>query len=195
VSERLPIGTTAAETRSRIVDAGAHCIARDGISNASMAAIALEAGVSKALLHYYYHDRATLLVEIVQHVGARLIERERLAMDRVDEPSKLDALWSWLEIELGHGDLTTLGALSIHSEAPVRRASQQVADRRREAATQTVERLFAQLGLTPKVPAAFVAQASVAFIDGLALDVASGAARDPRISFDIFWLGLLSLTE
>jgi hypothetical protein len=58
-----------------------------------------------------------------------------------------------------------------------------------------VERLFAQLELTPRVPAALMAEASVAFSDGLALDVASGSIRDPRVSFDIFWLGLLGLTE
>ena len=37
--------------------------------------------------------------------------------------------------------------------------------------------------------------AAVAFIDGLALDVANGSAREPRVSYDIFWLALLGLTE
>jgi hypothetical protein len=45
------------------------------------------------------------------------------------------------------------------------------------------------------VPAALVADASIAFIDGLALDVSNGSLRDPRVSFDIFWLAVLGLTE
>jgi AcrR family transcriptional regulator len=53
----------------RIVDAGVRCIAREGVTGASMAAIAVEAGVSKALLHYHYHDRSTLLAEIVERIG------------------------------------------------------------------------------------------------------------------------------
>ena len=160
-----------------------------------MSAIALEAGVSKALLHYHYHDRATLLGEIVDQVGARLIERERSAIARVQSTSGLDALWSWLEDELRRGDLTCLAALTLVRDDAVGQASRAVADRRRRIATRTVERLFAQLGLTPRVPPALLAEASVAFIDGLALDVTSGSTRDPRVSFDIFWLGLLGLTE
>jgi hypothetical protein len=51
------------------------------------------------------------------------------------------------------------------------------------------------LDLTPRIPPALLADAAVAFIDGLALDVANGTTRDPRVSYDIFWLALLGLTE
>src|SRR5829696_4910996 len=57
--------STPVDARARIVDAGVRCIAREGVAAASMAAIALDAGVSKALLHSHYHDRATLLAEVV----------------------------------------------------------------------------------------------------------------------------------
>jgi AcrR family transcriptional regulator len=195
VSEHPPAGSVAADTRARIVDAGARCITRDGVADASMAAIALEAGVSKALLHYHYRDRSTLLAEIVEHVGSRVIGRERAAVDRLEAVSGLDALWGWLEDELRRGELASIGALALVREGPVRESSHIVADHRRRSAGRTVERLFAQLELTPRIPAAMMAEASVAFTDGLALDVASGSSRDPRVSFDIFWLGLLGLTE
>src|SRR5688500_7700920 len=90
----------APDTRARIVDAGVRCIGREGVAGASMAAIALEAEVSKALLHYHYHDRATLLGEIVERIGTRLVSRERSAIDQPGESSGLDALWRWLEDEL-----------------------------------------------------------------------------------------------
>jgi len=188
------LSTAAADARSRIIDAGSRCIAREGVSGASMAAIALEARVSKALLHYHYHDRATLLAEIVEQVGARVMKRERAAIDRAGV-SGLDALWSWLDDELRRGDLATIAALALSGEALVRQASRVVAEQRRRVATSTVERLFVQLGLTPRMPAALLAETSVAFIDGLVLDAASGSGRDPRVSFDIFWLGLLGLSE
>jgi AcrR family transcriptional regulator len=195
VSEHSSAGSAAADTRARIVDAGARCITHEGVAGASMAAIALEAGVSKALLHYHYRDRASLLAEIVEHLGVRLIGRERTAVDRLDAVSGLDALWGWLDDELRRGELASVGALALVREGPVRVASRTVADHRRKSAARTVERLFAQLELTPRVPAPMMAEASVVFTDGLALDVASGSSRDPRVSFDIFWLGLLGLTE
>jgi AcrR family transcriptional regulator len=183
------------DARARIVDAGIRCITREGVAGASMAAIALEAGVSKALLHYHYHDRATLLAEIVERIGGRLIARERAAMDHSVEVSGLDALWRWLEGELHRGELAAFVELALVREGAVRNATRAVAIHRRRSAARTIERLFAQLDLAPRVPAPLMADASVAFTDGMALDMANGSLRDPRVSFDIFWLALLGLTE
>ena len=187
--------TTSADARLRIVDAGARCIAREGVAGASMAAIAMEAGVSKALLHYHYHDRSRLLAEIVERIGMRTIERDRVAIDESDSMGGLDALWQWLEGELHRGELAALAELALAREAPVRRATRATATERRRSAARTIERLFTELDLTPRVPAPLMADAAVAFIDGLALDVANGSAREPRVSYDIFWLALLGLTE
>lgn len=160
-----------------------------------MAAIALEAGVSKALLHYHYHDRATLLAEIVERIGVRTVERERAAIEESEGIGGLDALWQWLADELRRGELAALAELALVREAPVRRTTRVAASDRRRSATRTIERLFAELDLTPRVPAPLMADAAVAFVDGLALDAANGSTRDPRVSFDIFWLALLGLVE
>jgi AcrR family transcriptional regulator len=187
--------TSSTDARTRIVDAGVRCIAREGVAGASMAAIALEAGVSKALLHYHYRDRSTLLAEIVERIGIRTIERERAAINDSDGVGGLDAVWQWLEGELHRGELAALAELTLIREAPVRRATRAAASERRRSAAHTIERLFSELDLTPSVPAPLMADAAVAFIDGLALDVANGSAREPRVSYDIFWLALLGLTE
>lgn len=194
MSERVA-APASADARVRIVDAGVRCIAREGVTGASMAAIALEAGVSKALLHYHYHDRSRLLAEIVERIGTQTVERERTAIDESDRMGGLDALWHWLEGELRRGELAALAELALVREAPVRRATRATASSRRQSAARTIERLFAELDLTPRVPAPLMADAAVAFVDGLALDVANGSAREPRVSYDIFWLALLGLTE
>lgn len=184
-----------ADARVRIVDAGVRCIAHAGMAGASMAAIAVEAGVSKALLHYHYHDRSRLLAEIAERIGMQTVERERAAIDESGSMGGLDAQWQWLEGELRRGELAALAELALAREAPVRRATRAAASTRRQSAARTIERLFAELDLTPRVPAPLMADAAVAFIDGLALDVANGSAREPRVSYDIFWLALLGLTE
>lgn len=186
---------TAVDARARIVEGGVRCLAREGLAAASMAAIALEAGVSKALLHYHYHDRSTLLAEIVERIGTRTVDREREAIDEGGGVGGLDALWQWLEDELRRGELAALAELALVREGPVRRATRAAANDRRRSAARTIERLFAELDLTPRVPAPLMADAAVAFVDGLALDVANGSAREPRVSYDIFWLALLGLTE
>ena len=186
---------TSTDARARIVRAGARCITREGVSGASMAAIAVEAGVSKALLHYHYHDRATLLAEIAERIGIDVIERERSAVDESNGTGGLDALWGWLEEELRRGELAALAALSLTRLGKVRHATRTAATERRRSAARTIKHLFTELDLTPRIPAALLADATLAFVDGLALDVANGTTRDPRVSYDIFWLALLGLTE
>src|SRR5690242_18484400 len=110
------------DARARIIRAGARCITRDGVTGASMAAIAEEAGVSKALLHYHYHDRATLLAEIAERIGIDVVERERAAVDESGNAG-LDALWGWLEEELRRGELAALATLSLTRLGKVRSAT------------------------------------------------------------------------
>jgi AcrR family transcriptional regulator len=190
-----PEATTSTDARARIIRAGVRCVTREGVSGASMATIAVEAGVSKALLHYHYHDRATLLAEIAERIGLDVIERERAAVDEREGTGGLDALWGWLDEELRRGELAALAMLSLTKLGKVRQATRAAASERRRSAARTIKQLFTELDLTPRIPPPLLADAAVAFVDGLALDVANGTTRDPRVCYDIFWLSLLGLTE
>jgi AcrR family transcriptional regulator len=158
-----------------------------------MAAIAKEAEVSKALLHYHFSDRAQLLGEMVTLIGRRLITREQGALERDEIAVPVDVLWRWLEVELERGELRALLTLGTLRDRAVRVAIDEVSSARRTSATATMKYVFARLGLTARVPLTLIADASVAFVDGLALDSDSG--RDSRVSFDVFWLGMLSLGD
>jgi AcrR family transcriptional regulator len=181
-------------TRQRIIDATIDCVARDGATEASMATIAAEAGVSKALLHYHYSDRARLLAEVVMQLGDRLAAREREALTGADGSKAVDALWRWLESELALGELRVLLELSLIREPLVHDAAATVADARRIAAGRMTADLLRRLGLEPRVPAELLGEASVAFMNGLAV---AGPVRgsDPRVAFDVFWLAMLGLAE
>jgi AcrR family transcriptional regulator len=177
--------------RHRIIDAAIRSLVRDG-AEASMATIAATAEVSKALLHYHYADRASLLAEVVSQLSRRIVARERAAMKATSGSGAVDALWSWLENELARGELRTLLELGMQREPVVQTAYAEAALARCRAADETVEQLFADLGLVPRMPSGLLATASIAFMDGLAIDT---GRRDPRASFDVFWLALLSLAE
>jgi AcrR family transcriptional regulator len=157
-----------------------------------MATIAATAEVSKALLHYHYADRASLLAAVVSQLSRRIVARERDAMNAASGSGAVDALWSWLESELSRGELRTLLELGMLREPVVQTAYADAARARCRAADETVEQLFTDLGLVPRMPAKLLGAASLAFMDGLAIDT---GRRDPRASFDVFWLALLSLAE
>jgi AcrR family transcriptional regulator len=54
------------DLRERLLDAATACFARNGIAATSLRAIADEAGVNPALLHYYFGDKAQLKDAMVE---------------------------------------------------------------------------------------------------------------------------------
>jgi len=198
----------------RILEAAARRIAAHGASALALNEVAADAGVSKALIHYHFKDKDSLLARVVDFVVAGMIARERAALAPYAtqrSPLAVDALWRWLEEELQRGSIRTLLELDAYPGAGVRAAARRAATRRREAATETIDRLFSILELRSRVATPLLANVAVAFIDGLALDVDrvvpisedagdverfdAHAVRGPRVSFDVFWLAMLSLAE
>src|SRR3546814_10685440 len=60
-----PVGKPA-DQRERLFDAAIACLVRQGIAATSLRAIASEAGVTPALLHYYFGDKAQLVDALVE---------------------------------------------------------------------------------------------------------------------------------
>ena len=157
--------------------------------------VATAAGVSKALIHYHYHDKESLLEQVTVWATAGILERERRALDSGTAAAAVDALWRWLEAELDGGHLRLLLELGQYRAPRVRAAVADSLRLRREVATETIRRLFDLLELRPRVPAELLAGVVVAFIDGLAGRPPADRAEDIRVTFDVFWLSLLSLAE
>jgi AcrR family transcriptional regulator len=55
------------QTRQRILSAAVRRIASEGIDDVRIARIAMDAGVSAALVHYHFVSREALLVEALEH--------------------------------------------------------------------------------------------------------------------------------
>lgn len=159
-----------------------------------MGEVAAEAGVSKALIHYHFEDKDSLLAALVESVGGAVLARAA-ASDVGESIKPLDAHWAWLERELREGDLRVLVALSECDSAATRAVARRIANERLQFVTRDVEAIFRTLGLTSRVPAALVAETVLAFVDGIACRAALGTARDPRGAYDVLWLALLTLSE
>lgn len=179
----------------RILDATRALVARGGAAQVSMGDVASAAGVSKALVHYHFRDKDSLLQALVEDVGFATIARAREAMSREPASHALDDYWMWLEAELRGGDLNILLSLAESDSDRVRAVSRNIARQRREAAADHLSVVFKRLDLTPRVPPAIIAATVVAFTDGLAAAHALEPERDPRPAFDVLWLALLNLTE
>lgn len=187
--ERIPDAAT------RILQASARLFAEGGAARFNLQEVAESASVSKGLIHYHYHDRDTLLARLIEMLSSSIVSRERRAMAGATPATAIDDMWSWLSGELRRGQLRTLQELAQEPGALVRGAVLASAILRREAATETVSRLFDLLDLHLRVPPVLLASVVVAFNDGVVLHAAVAPDQDPRVVFDVFWLGMLEVAE
>ena len=99
-----------------ILEAAARQIVSGGAAALALSDVARDAGISKALIHYHFRDKDTLLARLVDHLARDLVARERAALaDYIGQhnPLAVDALWQWLEGELRRGDIRVLLELEM----------------------------------------------------------------------------------
>jgi len=178
----------------RILESARRLVQRGGAAQVSMGDVAADAGVSKALIHYHFEDKDSLLASLVESVGGAVLARAKTAAV-ANSAQPLDAHWRWLERELREGDVRVLVSLSDCDSVATRAASRRIAGERLQLLARDVDAIFSALSLTPKMPAALVAETVLAFADGLACRTALNAVPDPRGAFDVLWLALLTLSE
>ena len=82
-----------AEKRDAILHHAAIVFARDGYDRSSMASLAAECGISKALLYHYHASKEALLFEILRDHLQALVDAVEDADDgRLAPPARLEAL-------------------------------------------------------------------------------------------------------
>lgn len=74
-----------ADQRARLLDAALACYVRQGIRGTSIRDIAHEAGVTSALVHYYFGDAEKLLQQVVQERLMQVFQTVRGSLLAVDQ--------------------------------------------------------------------------------------------------------------
>ena len=85
---RAKLGTRAQpeQTRAAILDAARHEFAREGLAGARTDPNARAAGVNKALIYYYFHDKEALYAAVLDRVFTGLQTKIHSALDRPGSP-------------------------------------------------------------------------------------------------------------
>jgi AcrR family transcriptional regulator len=159
--ERLDVD----ERRRRLLELGADIFTRHSYADISMAAIAREAGISKALLYHYFPSKQAYFVATLEQRAEELARR--IAVDPALPPLEqltrsLDAFLGWVEVNAdGYGKL--LEGATTHGEV------RELVDRVRSG---TAEQLL--VGLSPDSPPPPALRAAVHgwlwFMDGTLMD-------------------------
>lgn len=85
------------DTRARLLDAAAEVVGAHGWSAATTRAVAEQAGVNKALVHYHFGSIDALLIAAVERVFAREVEAGMVMVLAPEDPADgLVAFGRWL---------------------------------------------------------------------------------------------------
>ncbi len=121
------------ERRRRLLELGAELFARHGYEELSMARIAREAGISKALLYHYFPSKqayfaATLDQAVVELAEVTQPDPEKPPVEQL--AGSLDAFLGWVERHMGAYDklIRSVGAVPEVREL-VERVRDETADR------------------------------------------------------------------
>ena len=151
------------ERRRRLLDLGTELFARHGYEELSMARIAREAGISKALLYHYFPSKQAYFAATLEQAAAELSavtqpDPEKPPVEQL--AGSLDAYLGWVERHMGAYDklIRSVGAVP-----EVREMVERVRD-------ETAERILAGLPneRTPELRAAV--RGWLWFMDGVVLD-------------------------
>ncbi|MGH9669988.1 MAG: TetR/AcrR family transcriptional regulator, partial [Terriglobales bacterium] len=82
------------QTRAAILHAALHEFAAEGVEGARTDAIARAAGVNKALLYYYFHNKETLYGAVLDQVFSGLAAAVGSALDRALPPREKVLAWA-----------------------------------------------------------------------------------------------------
>ncbi len=153
------------ERRRQLLERGAELFERHGYEELSMARIAREAGISKALLYHYFPSKQAYFAATLEQAATELSQVTQPDPDRppVEQlAASLDAYQGWVERHMGAYDklIRSVGAVP-----EVREIVERVRD---ETAARILE------GLAPGRPPAPPLRAAVRgwlwFMDGVVLD-------------------------
>jgi AcrR family transcriptional regulator len=152
------------ERRSRLLELGTELFARHGYEELSMARIAREAGISKALLYHYFPSKQAYFAATLEQAAAELAEVTRPDPEKppVEQLSiSLDAFLGWVQKHMGAYDklIRSVGAVPEVRELVER------------VRAETAERIVAGIAAdepTPELRAAV--RGWLWFMDGVILD-------------------------
>jgi len=88
--------------RSQIVDALREVMAVSGYSGATIQAIGAKSGLAPGLIHYHFHDKHEILVELVESLAA--YARARYARRVSEAATSAERLQAYIDARLAFGD-------------------------------------------------------------------------------------------
>ena len=194
--QKAKLGSSEPGARDAILDAALALLRDRRGTDITTDDVARKAGCAKGLVHYHFKTKDQLLAAAAEHLWRQRMSSWTAALGSVTPKAAIRAAWETLLAEASGGEAAACAALGLRGNDLVVRSvsAGRVAFAREVGAA--LERLLGQLRLEPSVPVPELGALFVAVVEGIGLQLGSGAAADDmEQAWSAFWAGLLSLTR
>jgi len=145
-------GSETSETRTRLLDVTEQVMLADGYAAVTSRRVAADAGVTPALVHYYFKTIDDLFLAVIRRRGAQYANRQERALS---SPRPIHALWELSTERAGTGLLMEFIALANHRKEIAAELAEQVAESR-QAQLDALQRLVGETDAVDLPPEAML---------------------------------------
>ena len=173
-------GAETSETRARILDVTEKIMLTDGYASVSSRRVATDAGVTPALVHYYFATIDDLFLAVLHRRVEQNLERQRRLL--TTSPYPLHTLWEMNNDPARTGLVLEFMSLAHHRKAfgaHLAAIATRFRDEQYEVLKEHIERCAANSGIPPLVIVVMlnhIAQDTV-LEDAIGMDVGTGPTR------------------
>lgn len=139
------IGTEGSKTRAGLLDVTERLMRDEGYAAVSSRSVAKEAGVTPALIHYYFPTLDDLFLAVFRRGADKNLRRHARALE---SPQPLRALWEFSMDPEGTALLTEFMALANHRKS-IRSEIAEYAERFRRQQADLLESRLQEYGIAP----------------------------------------------
>jgi AcrR family transcriptional regulator len=145
VTTRRRFGSETSSSRGQLLEAAAVVMANEGYAAVTSRRVAAEAGLNRALVHYYFQTMDDLFIALLRHRAEQGLATQAKALQS-DQP--LWALWDLYRSTEGTAMTTEFVALSNHRKA-IRAEISETVERFRAQELKVLTEAFERYGVSP----------------------------------------------
>jgi len=191
--QRSPRGQDA---RAAILEATVALLRERRTADVTTEEIATRTNCAKGLVHYHFKRKDQLIAGAAERLWTARATAWSEALGLSDPKASIGAGWQLLETEASNGTAAICAAIGLGSSELVVRSVNDSRRRFTASLTEATQALLRRMGLAPSVAASDLGALLAATIEGVSLQLVSGAKPDElEQAWAAFWVGLLALTR
>ncbi len=184
------------QAREAILEKAEELVKQKGSEPVTVEDVARSAGVAKGLVHYHFKTKQGLMKAVASRIAATRARNWSEAFDADTPRAALERTWTLLTLESDSGTIRAWNSLLSREHLLTDQTAKEMHSELSDSLGRAlIGMLRDRMDLAPTVPAGEIGWLLGAVVNGMGLQLLSGANRaELEGAYAAAWLGILNLT-